>query len=209
MRRRRSPLSNRSTLEIDSFTEPGQPADLESELDWPGSSGNCVVYVTSKPQHPDQLGHQLAMRVRAAAAHLRRRSNLTFATFGMTTDQYVLLTVLVEEGKMTQQELVAHCFSDTATIGAMVFLLETKGLVKRTPHPRDRRALSVSLTGAGRRLARQMRNSSAGVRADLMRLFSEQELATLMEFLARLAGAMRPTPRRTKISPRRRKVRAG
>ena len=149
------------------------------------------------------------MRVRAAAAHLRRRSNLAFASFGMTTDQYVLLTVLAEEGKATQQELVTQCFSDTATIGAMVALLETKGLVKRTPHPRDRRALSVSLTRSGRRLAKQMRTSSAAVRADLMRLFSEQELATLLEFLGRLAGAMRPPPRRAGILSKRQRSRDG
>jgi DNA-binding MarR family transcriptional regulator len=151
--------------------------------------------VTSK-KHPDQIGHELAMHVRAAAAHLRRRSNLAFAPFGMTTDQYVLLTVLAQQRKATQQELVALCFSDTATIGAMVSLLETKGLVKRTPHPRDRRALRVSLTRSGRHLAKQMRSGSAAIRADLLSLFSEQELATLMKFLARLAGAMRP-PQRT------------
>jgi len=155
-----------------------------------------IVYVISD-QYADELGHELAMRVRAAAAHLRRRSNQVFAPFGLSTDQYVLMTMLAQQRKATQQELVALCFSDTATIGAMVSLLETKGLVKRTPHRRDRRALVVRLTRSGQRLSRQMRAGSAAVRADMMALFNERELATLMEFLSRLAGALRPANRRS------------
>ena len=137
------------------------------------------------------------MHIRAAAAHLRRRSNQAFAPFGMTTDQYVLLTVLTEHRKATQQDLVAHCFSDTATIGAMVCLLEAKGLVTRMPHPQDRRALNVQLTQAGHRLAKELRRSSSKLRAELTSLFSAQELPLLIEFLARLAGAMRPAVRST------------
>ena len=155
-----------------------------------------IVYVISD-QYADQLGHELAMRVRAAAAHLRRRSNQVFAPFGLSTDQYVLMTMLAQQRKATQQELVGLCFSDTATIGAMVSLLETKGLVKRTPHRRDRRALVVRLTRSGQRLSMKMRAGSAAVRADMMALFSERELATLMEFLSRLAGAMRPVSSRS------------
>ena len=141
------------------------------------------------------------MHVRAAAAHLRRRSNQVFAAYGMTTDQYVLLTVLTERRKATQQELVGWCFSDTATIGAMVSLLEVKGLVTRTPHPQDRRALNVQLTQAGRRLAKELRRSSSNLRTELTSLFTEEELPMLIGFLARLAGAMRPDGRRTS-SPR-------
>jgi DNA-binding MarR family transcriptional regulator len=115
----------------------------------------------------------------------------------MTADQYVLLSVLAEEGEATQQDLVRRCYSDTATIGTMVSLLETKGLVTRMPHSRDGRALSVELTRTGRRLAADMKKSSSSLRADLIGLFSEQELPKLIEFLDRLAGAMRPPTRRT------------
>jgi DNA-binding MarR family transcriptional regulator len=152
--------------------------------------------VTSK-NHCDQLGHQLAMHLRAAYTHLRRRSNLAFSSSGMTTDQYVLLTVLVHDGQATQQELVRRCHSDTATIGTMVSLLEEKGLVTRTPHPQDGRALSVELTRSGRRLAEEMRRSSSGLRIELAALFNEQEMRTLIEFLSRLAGAMPPPARKT------------
>jgi DNA-binding MarR family transcriptional regulator len=140
------------------------------------------------------------MHLRAAHAHLRRRSNLVFSRYGMTADQYVLLSVLAEGGEATQQDLVRRCYSDTATIGTMVSLLETKGLVTRMPHSRDGRALSVELTRTGRRLAADMKKASSSLRADLSGLFNEQELQKLIEFLDRLAGAMRPPRRRTNPS---------
>jgi DNA-binding MarR family transcriptional regulator len=143
------------------------------------------------------------MHLRAAYAHLRRSSNLVFAPFGMTSDQYVLLTVLKEHGEATQQELVRRCCSDAATIGTMLSLLEAKGLVIRKPHPRDRRAMNVRLTRPGVRLAEEMRRSSSRLRAEMAALFNKQELRTLIEFLDRLAGAMRPPARRTRATQRR------
>jgi len=146
----------------------------------------------------------LAMNLRAAYAHLRRRSNLVFAPFEMTSDQYVLLTVLAQQGEATQQELVRECYSDTATIGTMVARLQEKGLISRTPHPKDGRAWRVGLTRSGQRLTEAMRRSSSRLRAKLVRLFNERELQMLMEFLARLAGALRPPARRAAPSKRQR-----
>ena len=113
----------------------------------------------------------------------------------MTTDQYVLLSVLVQGGEATQQELVTRCHSDTATIGTMLTLLESKGLITRRPHPQDGRARNVELTRLGRKLAEQMRRGSASIRSELAALFSGQEFDILVEFLERLAGAMRPARR--------------
>src|SRR5262249_47557559 len=114
---------------------------------------------------------------------------------GMTTDQYVLLSVLTESDDLTQQELVKRCYSDTATIGTMLLLLEGKGIVTRTPHPQDGRALRVSLTRTGRRLAEEMRKNSSNLRAELASLFSEEEHEILIEYLSRLELALRPAGR--------------
>jgi len=141
------------------------------------------------------------MHLRAASAHLRRRSNLAFAPFGLTTDQYVVLTVLAGQGESTQQELVRRCFSDTATMGAMLTLLEGKGLVTRAPHPHDGRARSVKLTLAGETLAKDMWRGSSAVRTSLAAPFTTEELRTFIGFLDRLAGAL-PPPRRKAVARR-------
>jgi DNA-binding MarR family transcriptional regulator len=140
------------------------------------------------------------MHLRAAYAHLRRRSNAAFEPFGMTSDQYVLLKVLAEKGRATQQELVRYSYSDTATVGTMLRLLEGKRLVTRAPHPQDGRARSVTLTRWGSRLAEEMRQSSAGIRAELAGLFDEHEQQTVMVWLERITQAMRPPGRRRAVS---------
>ena len=178
------------------------PALQHSRLTAQENFDKCTVYVTSR-HNVDQLGHRLAMHLRAAYTHLRRRSNLVFSSFRMTADQYVLLSVLAQEGEATQQELVRRCYSDTATIGTMLALMEKKELVTRTPHPRDGRALRVKLTRSGVRLAEKMRQSSSGLRANLVGVFNEHELHQLIELLDRLAGTMRPPARRTNSSKSR------
>ena len=147
------------------------------------------------------------MHLRGAYANLRRHSNRVFLPFGMTSDQYVLLAVLAHDKEATQQELVRRCYSDTATMGTMLSLLEAKGLVTRKPHPRDGRAWRVELSPAGRMLTEKMRRSSSRLRAELATLFEEQELRILLELLERLAGAMRSGSRRGKaVSTRRPKT---
>jgi len=139
------------------------------------------------------------MHLRGAYAHLRRRSNLAFSPFGMTSDQYVLLSVLAEVGGATQQDLVRRCYSDTATIGTMLSLLQAKGLVTRTPHPRDGRALKVKLTAPGRRVAEHMKQSSSSIRGELAGMFNPRELRSLINLLDRVARAMRPPARRPAV----------
>lgn len=156
--------------------------------------------MTSNPHNPeDELGHQIAMRLRAAYARMRRQSNLAFSEFGMTTDQFVLMTVLYRDGEASQQELVQRCFSDTATIGAMVVLLESKGLVSRKPHPEDGRAWSVELTATGQDLTKQMNDASSEIRIKLARLFSSQESMMFMEYLERLSGSIELPKRKSAI----------
>lgn len=118
----------------------------------------------------------------------------------MTTDQYVLLTVLKRQGEASQEELARLCYSDTATIGTMIVLLESKELVVRTRHPKDRRAWSVQLTPRGQLLADKMRRCSQPLRARLAHLFQPSELALLMELLGRVADALRPSRRRSSSS---------
>jgi len=166
-----------------------------SRLTWGTGRINCVVYVTNNSR-ADLRGHELAMRLRAAHAHLRRRSNAGFAFAGMSADQYVLLTALAEGNGATQQELVRKCCSDTATVGKMVSLLVAKGHVTRTAHPEDGRAWKIRLTAQGRQLTESLRKSSCDLRCELTALFNECELRTLIGFLDRIAFAMEPPTRK-------------
>jgi DNA-binding MarR family transcriptional regulator len=58
----------------------------------------------------------------------------------------------LERGPRTLTELAYDMGTDAPATTVLINALEARGLVKRTPHPVDRRAKQVSLTGAGRRV---------------------------------------------------------
>ena len=96
------------------------------------------------------IGHDLAMALRAAYLALHRRTNAELARFGLTADQFVVLTTLAEGDGVTQKELVRRTGSDANTMSEMLARLERRGLVSRERHATDGRARTVALTEQGR-----------------------------------------------------------
>ena len=133
-------------------------------------------------------GHQLAMSLRAAYLAMHRQSDASLAgKEGVTADQFVVLAVLAEEDRITQQTLVQRTSSDPNTIGAMVTLLERQNVVTREPHPTDGRARIVILTKKGRQTFARLKTRSENVRRKLEGLFRPDESALLVELLGRIA----------------------
>jgi DNA-binding MarR family transcriptional regulator len=58
----------------------------------------------------------------------------------------------LEHGPRTLAELAQQMGTDAPATTVLVDALEERGLVRRTPHPTDRRAKQVSITAAGRRI---------------------------------------------------------
>jgi DNA-binding MarR family transcriptional regulator len=58
----------------------------------------------------------------------------------------------LEKGPRTLADLAHELGTDAPATTVLVNALEQRGLVKRAPHPTDRRAKQVSLTAAGRRV---------------------------------------------------------
>jgi DNA-binding MarR family transcriptional regulator len=155
-------------------------------------------------------GHELALALRAAYLALHRQSDAHFARQGVTADQFVLLAALAEGGDaMTQQDLVRRASSDPNTVGAMLQLLEARGLVTRRRHPTDGRARRVTLTARGRRKYDRLLASSEPLRARLLDGFRADEVNILLRLLGRVTEVMGPPPngqartRRRPVAPDR------
>lgn len=73
---------------------------------------------------------------------------------GLTGPQFLVLLMIGNNQGLTQAELVRLIESDPNTVSAMVRRLAERGLVIRSPHPDDKRAMQVRLTDEGERLAR-------------------------------------------------------
>jgi len=135
-------------------------------------------------------GHDIAMGLRAAYLRMHRQTNAHLARCGITADQFVLLALLMEEDGTTQRELVRRASSDANTVRAMLVLLEDRGLVRRGPHPKDRRARVVTLTRTGREAFDGYVSAVRLLQDHLSGLFEDGEARVLVNSLERISQAM-------------------
>jgi DNA-binding MarR family transcriptional regulator len=140
-----------------------------------------------------RVGRDLALGLRAAYLTMHRRSNAAFAEFGLTADQFVLLTALAEGDAVTQKELTRRASSDPNTMSEMLGRMEQRRLIVRERHADDGRALRVSLTEVGREAQRRAMKGTIALREALAALVPEDEVETLLGHLKRIADAMSAT----------------
>lgn len=69
--------------------------------------------------------------------------------YGLSTMQYVALSVLALHPEMSSAQLAARSFVSAQSAHQMVTALERAGLIVRTPDVSNRRILRITLTDAG------------------------------------------------------------
>lgn len=81
----------------------------------------------------------------------QRAVRAALAPHELTHVQFVLLATLAaaQPSELTQRELANSAVMDVMMTSQVVRALEDKGLVRRSPHPSDRRAMVISPTAAG------------------------------------------------------------
>jgi len=117
------------------------------------------------------------------ASHTRIATALE--SIGLTPASFGLLNVLgAREGAM-QQELGSAMGIDPSTMVALIDSLESAGLAKRKPHPRDRRARAIVITAKGRRKLERGRALAAEVEDEVLGGLSDGERRELLQLLRR------------------------
>jgi DNA-binding MarR family transcriptional regulator len=116
----------------------------------------------------------------------------------MTATQRIALVELGAEGPLRVNDLAHRLGTSAATASRAVDALGTLGLVTRTPESGDRRALSIALTRAGRRLLDGRLRRAAGAFAPAIAALSVGERRTLLALLERMTGALQEGPTRPK-----------
>jgi DNA-binding MarR family transcriptional regulator len=140
-----------------------------------------------------------AMRLRHAYLNMHRTCDAHFRQFGITTDQFVVLSILAEQEGINQQELARAMASDPNTIAAMAALLDRKRLISRASRKGDGRARTLYLTPSGRKLQEELRRGAEGVHCMIEECFRGEDRDAAFQALERVAEAMsraRPTRRR-------------
>ncbi|MHB8504035.1 MAG: MarR family winged helix-turn-helix transcriptional regulator [Candidatus Acidiferrales bacterium] len=118
-------------------------------------------------------------------------STAVAAHYKLTAVQAKVLLLLQPETAMTMRSIAGALQYDASNLTGVVDRLEEMGVVRRQPHPSDRRAKGVMLTAEGQRVRRAFWERLTGNTGPLGRL-NDRELVSLR----RLLGiALRNPPR--------------
>ncbi|MER7759088.1 MarR family transcriptional regulator [Streptomyces sp. NPDC097619] len=161
----------------------------------------------STPAHPDvpaapdaglldALQHQVA--VFARRAEQTRLGGVGQARNSMDRAAYLLLNRLDLEGPMGVKALAAGMGIDSSTVTRQVAPLVDTGLVKRTSHPEDGRAVVLALSPRGLSRLEEVRSSRRELMALVTEDWTEEErdsfTALLTRFNLALADRMAAAP---------------
>ena|SRR5438034_5420209 len=123
--------------------------------------------------------------------------NLTRLTGGaddapaMTATQRIALFELGDGGSLRLNDLAERMGVSPPTASRSVDALYELGLVERVPDPRDRRALRIDLTSAGKKLLEQRKAKAELAFAPAVAALSDSEREALSQLLRRMTETLR------------------
>jgi DNA-binding MarR family transcriptional regulator len=111
------------------------------------------------------------------------------AKYQLTAIQAKVLLLLQPDGAMTMRAIAGQLEYDASNLTGVVDRLEEMGVVRRQPHPSDRRAKGVVLTAEGQRVRRAFWDRLISNTGPLGKL-NDRELVSLRRLLG--AALRRP-----------------
>jgi DNA-binding MarR family transcriptional regulator len=132
----------------------------------------------------DKSGPGLATALRISVSRLARRLRVERAAASLgdpdlSETQLAALATLEKHGAMTPGELAEHEKVQPPSMTRVISALVESQLVRREPHPSDRRQVVLTATDAGRDLVIRARQRRDAWLAQRLRELSSAERATL------------------------------
>ncbi|RJX28504.1 MAG: MarR family transcriptional regulator [Dethiobacter sp.] len=121
-------------------------------------------------------------------ADLKMKNNLMrkIKSFDITTEQWMIMNRLFEEGGISQKELSERTLKDQGALTRTLDRMEKKGLVKRQVSPYDRRSFLIYLTDAGQAVRNRIVPIAVECIEEAVKGFTEEEVGTLTTLLKRV-----------------------
>jgi DNA-binding MarR family transcriptional regulator len=94
--------------------------------------------------------YELLLAMLLVQNSLERRSEAFFQPFGLTASKFNILNLLsMKNGQMDQSELVDELLVGKSSISIVLNRMVRDNLIKREPHPKDRRQVVLVITKKG------------------------------------------------------------
>jgi len=135
---------------------------------------------------PAPVRHGITRLINRVRVELVDALDRELAPYDITAPQLIVLASVANGEADSAASLCKSISYDPGAMTRMIDRLEQKGLVRRIPHPEDRRATNLEMTVAGKALYPKLLQAKETVTARFLRGFQESEIATLESFLHRM-----------------------
>lgn len=130
---------------------------------------------------------ECAMNVVRAGDLVLARVAATLQPLDVSPAGGLVLGILLDAGRPCPPNYISDRLIVTrATVTGVLDTLAKRDLIRREPHPTDRRMVLVHLTKAGARMAEKVRRTVHRAEAEWMASLTEQERAQLTGLLAKV-----------------------
>lgn len=124
---------------------------------------------------------------RLLAHHLQAE----IAPLGLAPAQFMTLLELWEGDGLTQADLTERLDVEQATMANTLKRMERDGLIRKAPHPDDRRAQLVYLTNTARKMEKPAKAAAQGVNKKALAGFSKTESGEALRFVNAMIDNLR------------------
>jgi DNA-binding MarR family transcriptional regulator len=140
--------------------------------------------------------------------HLRTRLDEAMAANGVTTPQYIALSILRERNGLSNAQLARWTYVTPQAMSLVLAALERRRLVRRRQDPRHGRVLRISLTAQGLRILDDCDRAMNVIEADMLQGLDSPTVEALRAGLSSCAHSLQasrplpePRPRPTRVGP--------
>ncbi len=124
---------------------------------------------------------------------LRARLDEAVSAHGVTTTEYVALSVLRERDGLSSAQLARWAFVTPQAMSLVVTALDRRGLVRRRPDRQRRRTLRLSVTRRGLAVLTRCDDSMDQIESDMLRGLDLDTVQTVRAALSSCAHALEAT----------------
>ncbi len=117
----------------------------------------------------------------------------TFAEkgFEITSEQYLILSLLVEHGELYQRQISELTYKDRPNVSRIINILEEKELVKRINSSNGRQIYKIVVTEKGRNLREIIHPVIVDIRKTITKGISKEELEICLQILEKMLDNMK------------------
>src|SRR5215472_3266946 len=134
-----------------------------------------------------QAGTSIGYLVKRCGVLMTQLAERSFESTSVSFTQWIALMRLCERREpISATQLSKELGHDMGALTRVVDELERRGLVRRERSRRDRRAVEIAITAAGRRQATSAKRVMVELLNELVEPFSEAEIVTLITLLQRM-----------------------